>query len=177
MDDRDEKQIPLDLETPLKTAAEKAEPSGTDGESLEWVCHPARRNMTVTLAVSVFILVLVVVIYYVTFSVLFGILAFVILFGSLAGFYFPTRYRLSDDSIMVKTTTQTLRKKWSQYRTFYPDKNGILLSPFARPTRLENFRGMYIKFWNNRERVISFVAARIGSPDTDKKDNNDHVDS
>jgi hypothetical protein len=56
---------------------------------------------------------------------------------------------------------QELRKKWSQYRSCYPDKNGVLLSPFVRPSRLENFRGTYIRFWNNREEVVSFVKTMI----------------
>jgi hypothetical protein len=82
--------------------------------------------------------------------------------ASLAKFYFPTRYRLDDTGIMVKTMTQTLKKEWTLYRSCYPDKNGILLSPFAEPSRLENFRGLYLMFDNNRDDVTAFCRSHIG---------------
>jgi hypothetical protein len=59
--------------------------------------------------------------------------------------------------------TQTLHKDWSIYRSCYPDKNGILLSPFVRPSRLENFRGIYLMFADNGEEVTRFVKAHIGT--------------
>jgi len=96
-----------------------------------------------------------------TYSPWFAVLGFIILYASLSPFYFPTRYRLTDEEISIKTTFQTQHKKWLQYRSCYPDKNGILLSPFMRPTRLENFRGLYIRFWNNRDEVTAFVKDRL----------------
>ena len=94
-------------------------------------------------------------------SHLFTILALLIMLGSLAKFYFPTRYKLTDKSVTVKTTTQTLVKEWKLYRSCYPDKKGILLSPFVTPSRLENFRGLYIMFEKNSEAVTAFVRERI----------------
>ena len=82
--------------------------------------------------------------------------------ASLAKFYFPTTYRLTNDKITIKTTTQTLHKDWSMYRSFYPDKKGILLSPFTQPSRLENFRGIYLMLENNHEQVTDYVRAHIG---------------
>jgi hypothetical protein len=128
---------------------------------LEYVCHPARRDMRITVLATVFIAVCVVLVWLISYSPLLTGLAVLILFGSLGGFYFPTRYILYDDHVIVKTTIQTLRKEWSQFRSFYPDKNGVLLSPFARPTRLENFRGLYIKFASNRDQVMQIVRSKI----------------
>jgi hypothetical protein len=56
---------------------------------------------------------------------------------------------------------QTLNKDWSQFRSCYPDKNGILLSPFAHPSRLENFRGLYLMFEGNRDAVTACVKGRL----------------
>jgi hypothetical protein len=162
MKKNESKQIPLELpgdDRPRETAGEGA--SKSDGPSLEWVSHPARKNMKVAVLTTAFLIILVVVVYFLTYSPWFAILAFIILFGSLLPFYFPTRYRLTDEDIVIKTTAQRLVKKWSQYRTYYPDKNGILLSPFLRPTRLENFRGIYIRFANNKEEVMAFVKRRM----------------
>lgn len=136
--------------------AEEAEPA------LEWTCHPVKRRPLVSVLVTLFILVVVAIVFYTTASRAFGVLAAVVMLASLAKFYFPTTYRLTHDRITIKTTTQTLRKDWSIYRSCYPDKNGILLSPFVRPSRLENFRGIYLMFNNNRDEVTSFVKAHIG---------------
>ena len=127
----------------------------------EYTCHPAKRNMTITALTTVFLVVCVILVWLISFSLFMVALSILILFGSLAGFYFPTRYFFYDDHLVVKTTIQSLRKDWSLFRSYYPDKNGVLLSPFARPTRLENFRGTYIKFEGNRDKVMEIVRAKI----------------
>jgi hypothetical protein len=37
----------------------------------------------------------------------------------------------------------------------------VLLSPFAEPSRLENFRGLYVMFEGNRDAVTKFVQEHI----------------
>lgn len=133
-----------------------------EGEVLAWKCHPVRRRPLISVLVSLLILVVGAAILFVMQSSLFAAFSVIVLFAALAKFYWPTSYQLSDRKIRVKTTTQTLIKEWTIYRSCYADKNGILLSPFAEPTRLENFRGLYIMFDNNREEVTAFVKARIG---------------
>jgi len=150
-----------------------AEGSGVEPHSvLEWTCHPVRRRPLVSVLVTLFVIAVVMLVFYMTMSRAFAVLAMVILLASLAKFYFPTTYRMSPDGITIKTMTQTLRKDWSQYRSCYPDKNGILLSPFVQPSRLENFRGMYIMFAGNRDEVTEYVRAHIGrktDPDTEEE--------
>ncbi len=132
---------------------------------LEYICHPAKRNSKITLLTSIVIVVCIVLTYFITYSVFMTILGGVILIGALTGFYFPTRYTFYDDYFLVKSTTQTIKKEWTLFRSYYPDKNGILLSPFGRPTRLENFRGVFVRFENNREEVIALVKSKIDFED------------
>lgn len=161
MTDKEKEQLSLDLNAGAKADKDKIEEPAVSGRTLEWVCHPAKKNPRVTVLVTVFLLVLIGLVYYATSSVWFGVLAVLILFGSLTSYFFPTRYKFTEDAIFVKTTTQNLQKKWSQYRSYYVDKNGVLLSPFVRPSRLENFRGIYIKFWFNKDEVVAFVKERM----------------
>ncbi len=137
--------------------------SGNDdeGETLSWTTHPIRRKPITAGLVTIFILVVGFLVLVTTESKAFGTLALVVLFASLAKFYMPTKYRLSGKRIMVKSTTQTVYKIWSHFRSFYPDKNGVLLSPFIQPARLENFRGIYLIFENNRDEVIDFIRSHI----------------
>jgi hypothetical protein len=129
---------------------------------LEWTTHPVKRRPWVSVLVTLFVFVVGILVFYTTDSRAFAVLALVVMFLSLAKFYFPTTYRLSPDGVTIKTTTQTLRKEWSIYRSCYADKKGILLSPFVQPSRLENFRGIYLMFNENSEEVTAFVKEHIG---------------
>ncbi len=141
----------------------RPEPSSQADETavLTWTTHPLKRRLWVSVAVTLFILVIAIMVHAATESRIFTILSLIVLFGSLSKFYFPTTYRLSEATLSVRTTTHTLVRNWSQYRTCYPDKNGILLSPFIQPSRLENFRGIYLMFECNGDVVTSFVRTRL----------------
>lgn len=169
MNDDKEQQISLDLDSSKASSKPIDTAEQSTGESLQWVSHPAKRNLIVTSAVSALIIALIIIVYYMTYSVWFAILGAAILIGSLASFYLPTRYRLDPDNIEIKTITQTRVMEWKKYRTWYPDKNGVLLSPFARPTRIENFRGLYIRFAGNRDEVLEFVKNRLGEKEKPEK--------
>ena len=121
-----------------------------------------RRRPWVTVLVTLFVMLCGVVVYIITdYSRLFSALTLVALYMSLAKFYFPTKYVMNADGLTVRTTTQKIKKPWSMYRSFYPDQSGVLLSPFVEPTRLENFRGLYILFNDNRDEVLEFLKDRI----------------
>jgi len=147
--------------SPFREQTSPQPPVAAPTDSLAWRCHPVKRKPLVSAAVSFFIVVVVAAVFYATDSRAFAVLAMVVMLLSLAKFYFPTGYLLTAEQVTVKTTTQTMVRPWSQYRSFYPDKNGVLLSPFPEPSRLENFRGLYLMFADNRDEVVAFVAAHI----------------
>jgi len=172
-----------DAEEKKETTDESKEIPETETEFLSWTTHPVRRRPLVSALVTVFILVISMFVFYIMESKAFSVLALVVMFMSLAKFYMPTGYRLTNKKIMIKTTVQTLNRPWSMYRTYYPDKNGVLLSPFVRPSRLENFRGVYIMFSGNKEAVMKIVEEQIekhqdveqadtGDPHPETKDSN-----
>lgn len=132
---------------------------------LTWVSHPMRRSWKKTAAAATFILLMGVVTGYIMEAPGFGLIAVLILFGSLAKFFLPTRYTFDDTGVTVKTTTQTFTRQWSVFRSYYTDKNGVLLSPFVVPSRLENFRGLYVTFDDNRDEAIAFLERHISAPE------------
>jgi len=89
------------------------------------------------------------------------VLSVVILLGSLSSFFLPTHYELDQEKIKVRFFLTKREREWSAFRSFYVDKNGVLLSPFAKPSRLENFRGIYVRFNQNKDQVVDFVKSRI----------------
>jgi len=135
----------------------------TRREALIWTSHPLKRNKRNTVLVIVFLILAPLIVLIVTNSLFFLFLSLVILLGSLASFFLPTTYELSQDKIRVRFFINKKEMEWNKYRSFYVDKNGVLLSPFEKPSRLENFRGTYIRFEKNKDEVVNFIKSRIKS--------------
>ena len=130
-------------------------------ELLAWTTHPIKKRPLAALLVTLFILFIPFIVLSITSSKLFGFLSLVVLFASVAKFYFPTDFILTDSEAIIKSSTQTIKKNWSEFRSYYPDKNGVLLSPFVDKSRLENFRGIYLIFNDNKDEVIGIIKQKI----------------
>jgi len=133
----------------------------SDEVVLRWSIHPVKRSTKISILVILFLFVVWFLVYLTTFSLLLTILSLVIMLGSLSPFFLPTYYELDNKKIKVKFFFNTKEKQWSMFRSFYVDKKGVLLSPFEKPSRLENFRGLYVRFNQNKEEVVDFVSSKI----------------
>jgi len=129
----------------------------------EWVFHPAKANFLVTALVSVFLFLLLVLVYFLTDKSRFiTIVSAIVLIGSMRSFYFPTTFQLFENHIRVIYTISSVEKEWKIYRSVSPEKNGIFLSTFGRKTRLENFRGLFLKYgYANRDKILNIVNDRV----------------
>lgn len=97
----------------------------------------------------------------------FTVVAVLLLWGQVAGFYLPTRYSLDDDRVSVRGIVAKREKQWSDFRSYYVDSDGVLLSPFVSRSRLERFRGLSLMFHANREEVVAFVERKLGAGEDD----------
>jgi hypothetical protein len=129
--------------------------------SLRWSSHPLKKNVWVSILVIVFLFAIWLAVYLTTGNPLLLALSVAIMLGSLSSFFLPTRYELDDDKVKIIYLISMRERKWGTFRSYYVDKNGILLSPFERPSRLENFRGLYIRFNHNKDQVVDFVKSKI----------------
>lgn len=151
--------------------AKPAEPdeTGQDAEDdpvlLQWVTHPARVRPAVTIILILFLTLMVAIVYSLTESIIFTIVGALILWGSLSQYFLPTRFTFYDSKVRVKYTVNAIEKEWRLFRSYYRDKNGVLLSPFVGPSRLENFRGLYVRFAGNKDEVMAVVADKIKKPE------------
>lgn len=127
----------------------------------KWTVHPAKKNLKLSVLVIMFLIALCVSIYFSFDSLLLSLLSAVFLFGSLSSFFLPTTYMLHKKGIIIKRVFHEFFRGWDSFKRYYIDKNGILLSPFTYRTRLENFRGLYIRFNGNREYIIGYIKSRI----------------
>ncbi len=103
----------------------------------------------------------------------FTVLAVLLMWGQVAGFYLPTRYSLTEESVLVRGLVSRREKSWGEFRSFHKDREGVLLSPFIGRSRLERFRGVSLQFHDNRDEVMAVVERMIVDRE---EDNGDVVD-
>lgn len=155
------------VRNPMSETTDKSVSAGTDPVIdagpvlLTWVSFPAQKRMRTAILVGVFLLFLVGIVYVLTLSPIFTVAAALILWGSLSQFFLKTTFEFTERKVRVRYLVNKIEKDWSQYRSYYEDKHGVLLSPFVRTSRLENFRGIYIRFDGNRDEVMGIVKAKI----------------
>lgn len=81
----------------------------------------------------------------------------VIMTAGFADFLFPMRFIITGESATCKTLLKQSEIKWENVRRCYIDDLGVKLSPLNRISRLEAFRGVYLRFADNQETVVETV--------------------
>ena len=128
-----------------------------------WIVHPLCANWTRSIVLLLFLLLLFFGIYWLFQSAFATLLSAIFVTGSLYRYFVPFRYELHEHQLVVTAPFYRLTKSWSDFRSFYVDNNGVLLSPFTKPSRLENFRGVYIRFGTNRSEVLDFIKNKVST--------------
>ncbi len=128
-----------------------------------WRVHPLCENWTRSTLLLLFLLLLFSGIYWLFQSVFVTLLSATFVIGSLYRYFVPFWYELYEHELVVTAPFYRLTKPWSAFRSFYVDSNGILLSPFAKPSRLENFRGIYVRFSANQSEAVDFIKSKIST--------------
>ena len=94
------------------------------------------------------------------------ILTLAVLIGSLFPYFIKTKYAFYDTHLVIKYFIFSRNRKYSEFKCFYSDKKGLMLSTFARPRGLDRFRGQSIRYTKNqdeRDAVIQFINIKIGN--------------
>ena len=128
-----------------------------------WQVHPLRENWTRSILLLLFLLLLFSGIYWLFQSAFVALLSAIFVTSSLYRYFVPFRYEFYEHQLVVTAPLYRLTKSWDTFRSFYVDNNGVLLSPFAKPSRLENFRGVYVRFGANRSEVLDFIRDKIST--------------
>lgn len=130
--------------------------------TLSWTVHPIVENWRKSLLLGLFLALLLFGIYFGFQSIYVALISGIVLIGSLYKYFLPFHHQCEADRIIITSCCYRLERSWETFRSFYVDANGVLLSPFARPTRLENFRGVYVRFGKHTpEEVVDFITSKI----------------
>ena len=123
---------------------------------LSWKVHLARRYPTRTIVSVAFIAVATTAGCFVVGPYAAALIG-AALVASLSDFLFPVKYIVSCDRVCCRMLLKSAEIKWADVRRCYLDDQGVKLSPLDRTSRLEAFRGVYLRFAGNEREVIETV--------------------
>lgn len=126
-----------------------------------WRVHPIRKYHQRTFLFFLVLVVTLGAIWVGTHSLFWIVFAALVLILAARQFFLPTSYKLDAEGVEIQFLFYRRYKPWKNLRSYYRDKNGVLLSPFPTRSRLENFRGMYLIFNDNADAVLEFIQDRI----------------
>lgn len=128
-------------------------------KSYSWTSHPARERPLAAVFVTLFILLLLYLVYEQSGTPIMPLVGVLIFLLTLSTFYFPTKYTVDEKMVMIKYMFNVKSRNLSAFRSVYPGRRGVLLSPFLTPSRLENFRGFYLRYGRgNKIEIDDFLA-------------------
>lgn len=134
-----------------------------DNDTLEWVSWPMKEKPGATVVLVVIMLVSAFAASVMMENIWWGIIGIALLLLSMWSYFLPVEFVMDSAGVSKKSLFGKEVRKWREVRSIVTDANGVLLSPFKEPTRLAKFRGLGVQFSGNREEVLEFIRARIGS--------------
>ena len=135
---------------------------------ISWNIFPLFEKPIRSIGVLLFLIILSFLVYEETASLIWVLFSILILIFSLRQYFLPTCYILYDEQIVCRCLCYQRKVRWEQLKNYFIDKNGVLLSPFQKPTRLENFRGLYLIGANQKPEVMALIKEKINQFNTKK---------
>ena len=146
----------------MATRERSASPTAPDAsEALEWSVWPARRRPWAAGVLLASLVVLGVLIAQGTGDRVLGVAAPLMVLAAVGSFIAKTEYRLTPESIQVRTLVVARVRPWGEMRRATVDRHGVFLSPFEKRSWLEAYRGVRLPFGGNRDQVVAFVESKL----------------
>lgn len=83
-----------------------------------------------------------------------GLIGFGMILGSTMEFWLGTSYRIDTKGASSRTGPSLTLIEWSEVKRLINEDHGVKLSPLERASRLDAFRGVFLKYdRGNREQV------------------------
>ncbi|MGQ9661849.1 MAG: hypothetical protein ACUVWX_05850 [Kiritimatiellia bacterium] len=100
-----------------------------------------------------------------------AILAAILLFVLLGPYFLPTRYKVSERGVESRFPLFNRSRSWGEYKRYAVARDGVFLGTFPRPSRLDSFRGEFLRFTAGMdpEQVLELVRRHIPAPQDDKQ--------
>jgi hypothetical protein len=118
---------------------------GSD-KGLSWVVHPLtqespHKSAALVACIAAFALLAAASLD----GALYGVISLVVLTLSTIRYFLPTRYRVDSAGVAWRLLVEHHRP-WHQFARVEERPDGLFLSPFTHPTRLDAYRGLHLRF-------------------------------
>lgn len=94
-------------------------------------------------------------------SIGFAILALCVLSASVSRYFLPTHYALDAEGIAISHIGLRRHHPWGHFRRADRHPDGVFLSPFVQPHRLDTFRGHFLRADSCADEVYHAVRSLI----------------
>ena len=149
--------------TAIDCSTERGGGSGEDGV-VEWTVHPlVQESLAKTGLLAAIVAGLAVGVFSSFGGIGYGLLTLVVLLGALSRYWLPTRYRLDCEGMRNRHLGRQRLRCWDEFTRLDVHRDGVFLSPFVRPSRLDAFRGCFLRCYGNRDEVIDFARRQVAS--------------
>jgi len=135
--------------------------------ALTWTAHPVRRRPQQLALVAAVVLLSAWAILVTLESGYLALLGALLLMVAVAPYWLPSHYRLDDEGVEERRWPRRRRRSWADLRRLQIGPGAALVSPFARPHRLDRFRGLVVYFdGGDRDVIVAALRARLdgGAP-------------
>ena len=137
---------------------------------LEWESFPMRENPKKTLLLIAILLVVFGALWYITIILwetpFFYVLGVLFMLFDLLPYFIPTHYYFYEEKIVIDYHLTKIERRYSDFRSYYVDPKGIMLSTFVRPRWLDRFRGQSIRFSKSqteKDDLIQLINTKVGN--------------
>ena len=135
---------------------------GSHPAELHWTVHPLRDEPPARSALLVVIVLGISIGIGFSFEGIgYGMLSVGLLAAALSRYFLPSRYAVDSSGVQVVHLGARRQLPWERIRRVRIFPDGVFLSPFARPSRLDQFRGCLLRFGKKREAVVRLVQAHV----------------
>lgn len=125
---------------------------------LQWTIHPLAEEPRVkSILLATFIVGLPIGAVFSFDGLIHGVISLVVLAASLSRYFLPTRVTLNSEGVHTSHLGWRRQRSWREFRRADVHEDGVFLSPFARSSRMDSFRGYFLTFADNRNQVTRFV--------------------
>ena len=113
--------------------------------SFRWVSFPVKdesfykTTLLLLLIVSFFIFTSYIL------NIFLALLGVIVLLVALAKYFFPTQYEVNEFGVKLTWLFFSSTKKWSEFSRYVLIEGGVFLSPFRKPSKLDTFRGLFLR--------------------------------
>jgi hypothetical protein len=87
-----------------------------------------------------------------------ALLGLAVVFVSTAELWMPMRFKLTSEEASARVGLSVTAIRWENVKRVLETDQGVTLSPLEKSSRLDAFRGVYLRFSSNRSEVLAKIA-------------------